>query len=677
MAGIELASAYVSIVPTVKGITGNISKELSAPLNAASAHAGESSAKSFGQKFKGGLGTAIKGIALLGGITAAVEFGKGVVKASSDLNESTNAVTVMFGDAAGAVLAIGENSATSLGLSKSEFNSLAVQFGSFATTIAGKGGDVAGTLGEMSTRAADFASVMNLDVGESARLFQSGLAGETEPLRRYGLDLSAAAVEAYAMANGIGTTGVALTETQKVQARYGLLMASTSKTAGDFANTSDGLANQQRILAASFENSKAGIGKALMPAMAAIMPVVSTLADWLGTNLPKAIDFMRRAFNAITPVLKTIAGGLQTAFRWLMDNKEVVVGAAIAIGAVVVAMFVAWAAAAAPAAAATIAANAPFIAIGVAVAAVAAAVLYAYNHFGWFRAAVDAVVVAFQAAWAFISKYILPVFKAVVEVAIKVVVAYFKLLVAIIRDYVIPMFKGIWSVITNVVLPAFQAVWSVITNIIIPAFQAVWRFIRDKVLPIFAAIGTFIVTAGATVGRVVGSIVGFVTGIPGRIKAVVSGMWDGIKNGITAAKNWVRDRVNDIVGIAAAIPAKISSAVSGMWEGLKSGFKAVLNWIIGKFNWMIGKANMIPFVNIPSIPTLHAGGVVPGRGDVPTVLRGGELVLTGAQQAQLFSIANGATVGDRQQPPVVVNNYRRDIGIGDLQHVLAMARLTA
>ena len=79
-------------------------------------------------------------LAIAAGGAAAVAFGKQAVDAASNLEESINAVNVTFGDSAEGILAIGESAATALGLSKSEFNGLAVQFSSFAEKVAGPGG---------------------------------------------------------------------------------------------------------------------------------------------------------------------------------------------------------------------------------------------------------------------------------------------------------------------------------------------------------------------------------------------------------------------------------------------------------------------------------------------------------------------------------------------------------
>jgi hypothetical protein len=220
--------------------------------------------------------------ALVGvGAAAAFSLGKTAVNAAVDLNESVNAVNVTFGNASDEVLALGENSAKAFGLSTSEFNSLAVSFSSFADKIVGPGGNVADVIQDLATRAADFASVVNVDVNEAASVFMSTLAGETEAIRRFGKDVSAAAVEQYALEKGLVASKSEMTESIKVQARYGLLMEQTSGMADDFANTSGSLANQQKILSKELENAAASIGQKLVPAIESMMPAILVAVDGL------------------------------------------------------------------------------------------------------------------------------------------------------------------------------------------------------------------------------------------------------------------------------------------------------------------------------------------------------------------------------------------------------------
>jgi hypothetical protein len=226
---------------------------------------------------------------------------KKLADGASDLNESLNAVDVTFGEASAGILELSQNASKAAGLSRKDFNSLAVQFAAFAKTVAGDGGDVVKTVDDMTRRAADFASVMNLEVADAARIFQSGLAGQSEPLRKFGIDMSAATVAAYAVANGISASAASMTEAEKVTARYGLLMESTAFAQDDFTNTSDGLANSQRILAADLENLKDEIGMGLLPIF---QKLVGFTADLVG------------AFNNLSPEVKAGVGtfaGLATA----------------------------------------------------------------------------------------------------------------------------------------------------------------------------------------------------------------------------------------------------------------------------------------------------------------------------------------------------------------------------
>jgi hypothetical protein len=299
--GNEIGVAYYSLVPSMDGTAAAVNSQLGV-VTGASAAVGRKGGVAMGAGLAGGLkaagtiGLALGAVGLLSSVT---DYFRDSVGLASDLQESANALSVTFGEQSEQISQLGETAATRLGLSNIAFNQLATQFSAFAGTIAGEGGDVVGVIDELTTRGADFASVYNLDVNEALRLFQSGLAGETEPLRRYGLDLSAASVEAFALANGIGNATGTLTEAEKVQARYGLLLQQTAKTQGDFANTSDSLANSQRIANAQFENAQARIGEALLPAAEKFsawmledgVPLVERLVD-LFIELEPAISFV-------------------------------------------------------------------------------------------------------------------------------------------------------------------------------------------------------------------------------------------------------------------------------------------------------------------------------------------------------------------------------------------------
>ena len=218
-----------------------------------------------------------------------VNFAKGAIGAASDLSESMNAVAVTFGDASDGIMQLGESAAKAVGMSQKDFNAFAVQFAGFTKQVAGASGDVVAVTDQLTVRIADFASVMNLDIPRAAQIFQSSLAGSTEPIRAFGIDMSAAAVAAFAVENGMVESAAAMTEADKVAARYALLMEETAQMSGDFANTSDGLANSQRILADEMENAKATIGEAMVPALQGVMGAVKPVLEAF-TALPAGLQ---------------------------------------------------------------------------------------------------------------------------------------------------------------------------------------------------------------------------------------------------------------------------------------------------------------------------------------------------------------------------------------------------
>jgi hypothetical protein len=315
--------ASLEVIPSFDGFSRRLNGGISSPMAAAGAAGGarfgDAAGKSAGSRFGSVFKTAAKAslIGLAGAGALAFKVGADAIGSASELNESLNAVTVTYGKQSKAVKRLGRESAQALGLSNSEFNSLAVRFSAFTKTIAGGDGKkVVSTLEDLTTRASDFASVMNLEAGEAAALFQSGLAGESEPLRKFGIDLSAASVEAFAYANGIAEAGAKLTEAEKVQARYGSIMAQTAKTQGDFAKTSDQQANSQRILNARWEDAKAKLGQGLLPIVADFtnflidegVPALEDFSDWFNKE---GIPAMKKLGEKYGPLVADAFKGIK------------------------------------------------------------------------------------------------------------------------------------------------------------------------------------------------------------------------------------------------------------------------------------------------------------------------------------------------------------------------------
>lgn len=265
-----------------------------------------------------------------------VGFAKSAVTAASDLSESMNAVAVTFGRASDGILELGENAAKAVGMSQKDFNAFAVQFAGFTKQIAGASGDVVAVTDELTVRIADFASVMNLDIPRAAQIFQSSLAGSTEPIRAFGIDMSAAAVAAFAVEQGMVESAAAMTEADKVAARYALLMQETAQMSGDFANTSDGLANSQRILAAELENARSTIGEAMIPAIQGLMGAVRPVLEAF-TALPKGMQQTIAIAGMAALGLKSLSTTVQGFGIAAKNANKVVGGLTLGLGAAVIA----------------------------------------------------------------------------------------------------------------------------------------------------------------------------------------------------------------------------------------------------------------------------------------------------------------------------------------------------
>ena len=121
---------------------------------------------------------------------------------------------------------------------------------------------------EMSTAltglSGDVASFYNISQDEAYTKLKSVFTGETESLKDLGIVMTQTALDQFALANGFGKTTQAMSEAEKVALRYKFVTEQLSGASGDFLRTSDGWANQVRVLQLQFDSLKATIGQGLI-----------------------------------------------------------------------------------------------------------------------------------------------------------------------------------------------------------------------------------------------------------------------------------------------------------------------------------------------------------------------------------------------------------------------------
>ena len=248
-----------------------------------------------------GAGGAIRGI-------------KAVVDAASDLEESTSKAATVFGDSFDRVADAAEDSARATGLAQQEYLEAAGTLGNLFTAQGIAADEAARLSTSIVQLGADIASFNNLEVDEALTALRSGLVGETEPLRRVGIVLNAAAVEAKALELGLVDANGEVSEAAKVQARYALITEQAATQTGDFARTSGGLANQQRILAAELKDAAATVGAEVLPAVLdlvdagrELIPVVTTLAGPVLRGLGEALSFVADVAGGVGEAMGAVA----------------------------------------------------------------------------------------------------------------------------------------------------------------------------------------------------------------------------------------------------------------------------------------------------------------------------------------------------------------------------------
>ncbi len=335
------------------------------------------------------------------GVTAPLALlGKKAFDAASDLNESLSKVGVVFGENSQAVLDWSKTAATAMGISRQEALESAGTFGNLFSAL-GLSKDASLSMSEALVQlASDLASFNNASPEDVLLALRAGLVGEVEPLRKFGVSLSAARVESEALADGlVKSTGnfediaraqvnlekatiaaakatkahgaesleardastallkaeEALTEAtagkvpdlnaaQKAQAAYNVIMKDTVMAQGDFARTADGAANKQRILAAQFKDAQATLGQSLIPIFQKLAAALTTVFSAFSDLSPKTQEFIVYAGLAAAAIgpLTTLIGGLVTVLGVLISPVALVVIAIAALTAATVLLYFHW-----------------------------------------------------------------------------------------------------------------------------------------------------------------------------------------------------------------------------------------------------------------------------------------------------------------------------------------------
>ena len=189
---------------------------------------------------------------------------KSISKASA-YEETLNKFNVIFEDQADATRKWGEAHADTINRSRLEYIDM---LGTAQSLFRGMGigsKEAAGMSKQMVALASDMGSFWDMADADAWTRLASGIVGETEAVRRWGIDLSEAAMKQELVNKGIKKNYAELSQSEKVQMRVNMILAATTKQQGDATNTAGSYANSLRGLWSQVENLAVAVGNHLLP----------------------------------------------------------------------------------------------------------------------------------------------------------------------------------------------------------------------------------------------------------------------------------------------------------------------------------------------------------------------------------------------------------------------------
>ncbi len=445
------------------------------------------------------------------------------IKAFSDLEETLNKVSVSFGKSSDSVKKWSETSIQKMGLAQQSALDAASLFGDMGTGMGQNQEQAAKMSMGLTQLGADMASFKNVSIDRAQTALAGVYTGETEALKSLGIVMTETNLQEYAASKGITKKLSAMSQAEKVQLRYNFVMDKTKNAQGDFARTSDSIANKTRTAAEKTKQLSAQLGGKLAPIYNKILEVGTKILDWfskLSGSWQKWIVYIGLALAVLGPLV-SVLGTLATV-----------------MGAV-------------------------FSPIGLIVAAIAllvAALVYCYFHFETFRNIVDAVWKGIVAVvmWAW-NNVIKPIWDAIVIFITNILVPTFQFLWGFLQG----VWTGISTIISwawgNVIKPIWDALVWVITNVLMPIFRVLWNTISWVWDKISAAISW----AWENIIKPIWD------GIVWFINNILIPIWDTLYGAIVKAWDWIWNKISTVVGW-------ITEAVGGVVDWIQKAIDKLL-----------------------------------------------------------------------------------------------------
>lgn len=254
------------------------------------------------------------------------EFASESIQLASDLIEVQNVVDVTFGTTGKQIDKWAENTLKQYGITQLQAKEWAGSMGAMLKSSGILQEDLVVMSTDLAGLAGDVASFYNLDHDMAWQKIRSGIAGQTEPLKQLGINMSVANLEAYALSKGIDVSYSNMNQASQMLLRYNYLLSVTTDAQGDFANTIDDYENQGRLFQSNLKEIAATLASELLPHFTALLQKANEYID--NVDMEAITERIANAFQMLSDgikfasdnsnILLPLLGGFASAMTALM-----------------------------------------------------------------------------------------------------------------------------------------------------------------------------------------------------------------------------------------------------------------------------------------------------------------------------------------------------------------------